>query len=221
MQEEQKVFGLGLHKTGTQSLDAALKILKFKTIHGDPRKAPHGGTEGRKLLDEYIKKGNYHLPTFDLYDAFTDNPYFSIWKEIVKMFPDAKYILTVRDEKAWIKSCVRYYKGRRVRPMREWMFGQYADPSKNKESEKAWLAAYRRHNPAIIEYFKSTGKGLLIMDISRGDGWNVLCPFLNKPIPSVPFPHRNKSGPSKYKIIKALLPSGLLVRMKIWFKKRY
>lgn len=220
MPEKQKVFGLGFHKTGTQSLDEALKILGFKTIHGDPRKAPHGGTEGSKLLDEYIRQGNYYLPTFDLYDAFTDNPYFSIWKEIVQMFPEAKYILTIRDEKKWIKSCVQYYQGRRVRTMREWMFGQHADPSKNKESENAWLGAYRRHNPEIMEYFKSAGKDLLIMDITRGDGWNVLCPFLDRPIPSVPFPHRNNSKDTNYRFVKAIIPDFMLDIIRIFYKRK-
>lgn len=205
MSEAQKVFGIGFHKTGTSSLFVALSILGYKAVHGGSRNVPHGGTGGKKLLDEYIEKGNYYLPTFEVYDAFTDNPYFSIWKELVKMFPDSKYILTVRDENKWIKSCAQYYKGRRVRPMRDWMFGQYADPSKNKESKMVWLAAYRRHNAEIVKYFKSTGEDLLIMDISTGDGWNVLCPFLGKPIPSDPFPHQNKSTKPLYKRLRSLV----------------
>lgn len=214
----KKVFGIGFHKTGTQSLDAALKILGYKAVHGDPRKAPHGGTEGRVLLEEYIKKGSYRLPTFELYDAFTDNPYFSIWKELVNLFPDARYILTIRDEDKWIRSCLSYYSGRRVRPMREWMFGDYADPSKDKESKRAWLAAYRRHNAGIIEYFQTKNKELLIMDISQGDGWSHLCPFLIKPMPSAPFPHINKSGNSRYGIIKAMLPISAVNKLRTWLK---
>lgn len=206
MSETQKVFGIGFHKTGTTSLFDAFKILGYRAVHGDQRKSPHGGTAGKKLLSEYIEKGNYHLPTFEWYDAFIDNPYFSIWKELVKIFPTARYILTIRDEKDWIESCVRYYSGRKVRPMREWMFGPYADPSRNKESKMAWLKAYQHHNAEVIKYFESTGKDLLVMNIARGDDWNVLCPFLNKPIPDVPFPHGNKTGRSGYRLLKSLMP---------------
>lgn len=220
MSGEGKIFGLGFHKTGTQSLDHALKILGYKTVHGDSPKAPHGGTEGRLLLSEYIQKGNYHLPTFDWYDAFTDNPYFSIWKELVQMFPDARYILTVRDEDEWINSCVQYYYGKRVRPMREWMFGPHGDPARSRESQKAWLNAYRRHNKEIKDYFKAAGKELLIMDVSRGDGWNVLCPFLNKPVPVTPFPHRNNSKKSKYRMIKSILPDVVYIKLKSLFKNK-
>ena len=79
---------------------------------------------------------NYRLPTFDLFDAFSDNPYFRIWRQIQTMFPDAKYILTVRDEDRWIASCVKFYRNRRIRPMRVWMFGPHANPSRDEASTR-------------------------------------------------------------------------------------
>jgi len=36
---------------------------------------------------------------------------------------------------------------------------------------------------------------LLVMDVTRGDGWDLLCPFLGLPIPSEPFPHENRTAP--------------------------
>lgn len=188
-----KVFIIGFHKTGTSSLSVALEHLGYKVIHGDSTSASHGGTEGIVLLDKYIKHGNYKLPTLDLYDAFADNPYFSIWEELLKQYPDAKYILSVRNEDKWIDSCVRYYADRRVRPMREWMFGKYADPSANEDSKQQWLKKYRIHNQKVMDYFKSINKDLLIIDISNGAGWTELCTFLGKKIPQKNFPHVNKS----------------------------
>ncbi|WP_047549142.1 sulfotransferase [Methylotenera sp. G11] len=188
-----KVFIIGFHKTGTSSISVALEYLGYNVIHGDSTSAFHGGTEGVALLEKYIKRGNYQLPTLDLYDAFADNPYFSIWEELIKQYPDAKYILSIRDEDKWIDSCVRYYAGRRVRPMREWMFGQHADPSANEESRQQWLKKYRNHNQKIMDYFKSINKDLLVIDISKGDGWTELCAFLGQKIPQKDFPHINKS----------------------------
>ena len=100
-----KIFGIGFHKTGTSSLARALTLLGFNTIHGDPRKKPPYGDEGRTLI-EMIDKGNYELPTIEKYDAFTDNPYFSIWKQLDSNYPGSKFILTIRDPKKWIKSCL-------------------------------------------------------------------------------------------------------------------
>ena len=41
-------------------------------------------------------------------------------------------------------------------------------------------------------YFsKNRPNDLLVMNICDGEGWEVLCPFLNKPIPNVIFPKKN------------------------------
>lgn len=198
--ENNKVFIIGFHKTGTSSVVEALKILGFKTIHGDPRSAEkHKGTEGKLLIEKYIKKNNYMLPTFTIYDAFADNPYFHIWYEIVKIYPDAKYILTIRDENKWINSCCNYYSNRRIRPMREWMFGEYANPSKNLESKNIWLNKYREHNKNIIDFFNENKKELLIFNVADGDGWDKLCNFLDKKKPDQKFPHKNKGKFSFFK----------------------
>ncbi len=188
---KEKIFCIGFHKTGTSSLSRALKTLGYRTIHGDSPASWHGGDEGRSLL-EMIEAGNYDLPTFELFDAFSDNPYFSIWRALDARFPGARFILTRRDEDRWIESCERYYHGRHVRPMRRWMFGEHADPSSGPEARAAWLDAYRRHNAAILEHFAGR-PDFLVMDLTAGDGWEKLCAFLGEPVPRKPFPHENQS----------------------------
>ena len=186
------VFGIGFHKTGTSSLAAALRVLGYRTIHGDPTRESHGGDEGRTLL-ELIEKGNYDLPTLHEYDAFTDNPYFSIWRPLAEAHQDANFILTVRDREAWIESCVCYYRGRRIRPMRRWMFGEHADPSSSDAARGAWLSQYDAHNTAVREYFSDCPDRLLVMNIADGDGWERLCPFLRVAVRRNPFPSKNAS----------------------------
>ncbi|MEM1320989.1 MAG: sulfotransferase family protein [Bacteroidota bacterium] len=185
-----KVFGIGFHKTGTTSLAAALRILGYDTIHGDPINEPPYGDEGRSLIAR-IDKGNFRLPTIEHYDAFTDNPYFSIWKELDKAYPGSQFILTIREEEQWINSCVKYYKGRRRRPMRIWMFGGHADPSVSEAAQQHWRSTYRQHNHSILEYFKDRPQDLLVLDITKGEGWSKLCPFLGQTIPEVAFPREN------------------------------
>jgi hypothetical protein len=195
-QHAGKVFGIGFHKTGTSSLSSALRALGYRTIHGDPRGSWPGANEGVALLS-LIEAGDYRLPTFGLFDAFVDNPYFSIWAQLVVMFPEAKFILTIREEQAWIKSCAKYYAGRRVRPMRDWMFGKYADPSANNAAKQAWLDAYRRHNNAVLERYAGPNERLLILNFSDGDGWDKLCPFLGATKPARRFPHANRLAVSE------------------------
>jgi len=191
---QAKIFGVGFHKTGTSSLGHALSMLGYRTVHGDGRSSKHGGDEGVSMIRQ-IQAGDYDLPTFPLYDAFTDNPYFSIWKELAEKFPDSKFILTERDEEGWLRSCVRYYSGRRIRPMREWMFGEHGDPSSSPEATRTWLTAYRSHNADIKSYFAGSPDRLLVMNVMAGDGWEKLCPFLGAAVPRRPFPHANQTKP--------------------------
>jgi hypothetical protein len=189
-----KIFGVGFHKTGTSSLHRAFGMLGYRAIHGDGAGSKHGGDEGVSLIRQ-IKAGDYGLATFPLYDAFTDNPYFTIWRQLAERFPDAKFILTERDEEEWLNSCIRYYRGRRIRPMREWMFGEHADPSASEAAAQAWLAAYQNHNRSIRGHFAAHPDRLLVMNLMKGDGWEKLCPFLGVAAPRAPFPHANPTKP--------------------------
>jgi hypothetical protein len=190
-----KVFCIGFYKTGTTTLFEALKLLGYRTINGDKPGSYPGADDGATLIRQ-IDAGDYRLPTFELFDAFTDNPYFRIWKEIYDQFPTAKYVLTVRDEQRWLQSCIRFYANRRIRPMRVWMFGPHADPSRSAASQRAWLEAYRAHNTAVREHFARAPAGrFLELDLVQRPGWHELCAFLARPIPGVPFPHANPTRP--------------------------
>ena len=135
-QYDGKIFGIGFYKTGTTTLYDALRTLGYHTINGDKLGSYPGADDGATFIRQ-IDAGDYRLPTFEMFDAFTDNPYFHIWRRIYEMFPEAKYILTVRDEERWIASCVKFYRNRRIRPMRVWMFGPHANPARDEASRQA------------------------------------------------------------------------------------
>lgn len=187
---DDKVFCIGFHKTGTTSLTKALKILGYKTIHGDGTKTWEGADEG-VTLTRMIDAGNFDLPTLQRFNAFSDNPYFSIWKELDEN-QTGKFILTVRDREKWIESCCRFYKDRRVRHMRNWMFGEHADPNSSPEAKQAWLDAYDAHNKAVRAHFDGRDD-FMVLDVTKNEGWGSLCRFLDRPVPRKPFPHVNKT----------------------------
>ncbi len=189
-----KIFCVGFYKTGTTTLFEALKVLGYRTINGDKPGSYPGADDGATLLRR-IEAGDYNLPTFELFDAFTDNPYFHLWRQIYDQFPAARYILTVRDEAQWIESCVRFYRNRRIRPMRVWMFGAHADPSRDATSRQAWLDAYRAHNAAVRAHFATRPGQFLELNIIREPRWDELCAFLGVPVPDGPLPHANPTEP--------------------------
>lgn len=189
--DRPQIFCIGFHKTGTTSLAAALQLLGYRTIHGDGRGLYSGADEGRTLIKQ-LDGGDFDLSTLPLFDAFLDNPYFSVWRQLAERHPYARFILTQRDPSAWIESCFRYYAGRRARPMREWMFGSHADPASSPEAKERWLETFNKHNSDIISYFKDS-PNFMIMDITNGDGWDKLCAFLNEKVPQRPFPILNRT----------------------------
>jgi Sulfotransferase domain len=195
-QHDGKIFCIGFYKTGTTTLYDALRALGYHTVNGDTPGSYPGADDGATLIKQ-IDAGDYRLPTFDMFDAFSDNPYFRIWRQVYDLFPDAKYILTVRDEDRWIESCVRFYRHRRIRPMRVWMFGPHANPASSPESRQAWLDAYRAHNAAVREYFASRPHQYFEFDPTREGGWDRLCAFLGAPVPSRPWPHANPTTPDQ------------------------
>jgi hypothetical protein len=191
-----KVFVIGFYKTGTTTLYEALKLLGLRAVNGDKPGSYPGADDGETLLRQ-IEAGDYRLPTFDLFDAFTDNPYFHLWREMYRQFPDAKYILSVREEQPWIASCARFYRNRRVRPMRVWMFGAHANPGADAASREAWLEAYRAHNAAVREFFASRPQQFMEFDPTRMREWGPLCQFLGRPVPSASWPHANVTKADK------------------------
>ena len=172
-----KLFCLGLHKTGTATFREAVKILGFTNF-----------SNSRDELLDTIKKGDFE-PVFKIvrqYDAFKAWPWAVIYKELDKEFPGSKFVLTVRDPDKWIQSSVSHFWNEET-PMRKWIFGT-GSPRGN---EKQHLEVYKRHCADVVDYFYDKPEDLMIVDWEY-DGWNLLCEFLGKEIPDVPFPHYNK-----------------------------
>ena len=172
-----KVFGIGFHKTGTTSLADALTLLGYEVT--GPNGVRHRGMDRETAW----RSASRLLSQFD---AFQDNPWPLLYREIDLELPGSKFVLTVRPEAEWLRSVVHHF-GRESTPMREWIYG-VGTPLAH---EDLFLERYRRHNQAVADYFDGRHEDLLIMEITRGHGWNMLCPFLGHPIPEVQFPHSN------------------------------
>jgi hypothetical protein len=187
-----KVFGIGLSKTGTTSLHEALALLGYKSKHYPIEVL---------TLDSGRLGINFHQVME--YDALTDTPIARFYKELDLAFSGAKFILTIRDTDGWLKSCRRHFE--------KWFQLLSRDAIKRqsviKESrqlhvdlyntltfdEIKFVEAYNRHLVAVETYFKGRTQDFIIMNICNGDGWERLCPFLDRAIPDVPFPWFNKA----------------------------
>lgn len=173
-----KVFCIGFHKTGTTSLGSALRKLGYSVT----------GPNGTKDPDISRKVYTMAFSLVEQYDAFQDNPWPIIYRELDQRYPNSKFILTMRPADAWIRSQVRHF-GTRETPMRQWIYGAGC-PQGN---EALYVERFERHNREVLAHFASRPGDFLVMDLARGHGWKELCLFLEKPVPDIPFPHANKS----------------------------
>jgi hypothetical protein len=173
-----KVFCIGFHKTGTTSLGEALELLGYRVTGPDGTRDPDIAENVHLLAESLVVE----------YDAFQDNPWPILYREMDEKCPGSKFILTERDPDAWIQSQVRQF-GTKETPMRKWIYG-VGCPEGN---EEIFLERYKRHNREVREYFGGRPDDLLVMDLAAGDGWEKLCPFLGKDVPEAPFPHANKA----------------------------
>ena len=187
------IFGIGLQKTGLTSLRFALKKLGFRT-----RQFP------RDLeMFQLLISGNYQIPLFNRYDAVMDLPIPVFYPQFDKEYPNSKFILTIRKRNEWLDSIKRNF---------QWQNNQFPNFRNQSKSykieyanyvdlctygcvyfnEKRFNYVYETHFKNTLRYFRDRPNDLLVMDVCGGDGWDILCPFLDKQKPKEDFPHENK-----------------------------
>lgn len=177
--DKVKVFGVGMHKTSTTSLASALYLLGY-SVGGYFDTGQFDTPEAllQTVLDEAAKR-----------DAVQDVPWPQFYKELDEQFPGSKFVLTLRDPDRWLRSVVKHF-GRKRIPTHEYIYGVRCA----KGNERVLLDYYNRHNQEVQEHFADRPGDLLVMDISKGDGWEVLCPFIGEPIPDFGFPQQNAAA---------------------------
>jgi hypothetical protein len=190
MNERQRIFGIGLSKTGTTSLTRALRILGYHTKH-----FPFFH------MDFSTREVALNLRKVSRWDALTDTPIPLFYRQLDEAFPGSKFVLTTRDIGSWLRSCQRHHvwpgafvhdkaigRTRYVRSVLQLHRALYG---------AVWFDAhafrehYQRHVDGVIDYFKERPKDLLVIDVGAGEGWDKLCPFLGKEVPAILFPKTN------------------------------
>lgn len=169
----QPCWGIGLGRTGTNSLCEALRILGYRAIGHNPRFGELPSLEGG-----------------------ADNGVTLHYKYLDYKFPNSKFVLTLRKLPDWLSS-MEYVAAANPVNSRDDDLMIYRRMTLYESvvfDVKKYVAAYDRHHADVRRYFAGRPHDLLEMNLIEGDGWEELCPFLGLPAPILPFPHLNSRG---------------------------
>ncbi|CAH8525869.1 unnamed protein product [Dicrocoelium dendriticum] len=218
------VIGVGQMRTGTTSLKSALETLFQAPCY-------HMSDVAFRLKEQHIRKWIYACQVcngsaheakiaLQLFKPFWDSiygmavsavdyPTCVFYRQLMSVYPKAKFILTTRDPDEWVRSCRAttmcpdmlrklafgeklYFRWCGVGSLPElhhYLFQRAFGASFATMSDEELKKAYTEWNKLVTENIPS--KRLLLFD--PREGWGPLCKFLCLPEPSIttPFPHMN------------------------------
>ncbi len=184
-----KIFGIGLSKTGTNSLCDALTHLGFDMLHYPPP----------SIFD-----------ALERCDGCADLPTVVHYKELDEKFPGSKFVLTTRDRSKWLKSIIKHFERRPPSTLGDWGEENRVKVYGSLHPTPAdFLKAYEKHHADIRDYFKDRPDDLLELNITDEDDdaliWEGLCRFFTKEVPDMPFPHGN-AAPAATGTVDVVIP---------------
>ncbi len=210
---KNKVFCIGLSRTGTTSICEALKILGYKTFHyptqlfihpeiickeysfkSHLKFNPYRAWTLKKEIKAFDKKYNSNI--LNEYDAFGDLPIPLYYKELDKKYKESKFIYTYRDEIKWLKSMKWLFEEGAVL----WSHGEinhelnFATYGTTKYNKQKLIETYRNHHKKVTEYFNNRQNDLLSVNIDEQQvSFDILCKYLDTKASSEEFPRTNGS----------------------------
>ena len=202
---KQKFFLIGMNKTGTTSVKDAL--------------IDHGIKVGKQgipsLMYVYqISRGDYSgiINYCHTAQCFKDVPFSvpNVYKEIYKKFPDAKYVLTIRDsDQQWYDSLYNFYikkyaKNKKITRKdlffcRDYHIGftylrhKQFYGKRDFMNETVYKNIYNSHNKDVETFFRDKQHQFLKINVSDEDSFKLLFDFLNIESNKKSFPWTNKT----------------------------
>ncbi len=190
MNQNLKIFCIGLNKTGTTSMTRTFQVLGYQV--GNQR-------VGELLMDDYLDNTFENIVSF-CYSAefFQDLPfsYPETFKYLDQNFPNAKFILTVRDNsEEWYNSLYNFhqkifFRGKKITSelmksikyvYQGWnykVFKVYNTPDDDLYNKDILMKFYESHNKKIIDYFQDRNDKLLVINLKDQDAFHKMINFL-------------------------------------------
>jgi hypothetical protein len=199
-----KIFCIGFNKTGTTSLRDFFHSEDFSS--GDQQAFENNLNSYRfknySTFIEMIKQDFWGS------NIFQDIPFSlpEFYKELYKEFPNAYYILTIRDnDEEWYNSLINWNLelfGQTHKPYdsfyihRGWVISLltdcYGTPKYDPYNKEILIQAYNKHNQEVKEFFKNK-PNFIELNLVQEKDTSRLSKFLGVKFKNQTFPHSNKT----------------------------
>ena len=206
--EGEKIFCIGLNKTGTTTIENTFKEFGYKV----------GSQKNGELLifDWYNRKFDSILKFCKSAEAFQDIP-FSLpytYIPINQLYKKSKFVLTVRDSpEQWYNSLCNFHSkvwgdgnltptieqlknGKSLYPgfAYELVIRMFNTDKSDLYNKEKLISFYNNHIFSVKEYFKSQPGKLIVINVSNKLDYKKLALFLDKPCLRNDFLWKNKTN---------------------------
>ncbi|MCJ1250921.1 hypothetical protein MMC30_008149 [Trapelia coarctata] len=211
---KMKVLVIGMMRTGTKSMKAALEELGIREVYHmtTTMKNPKDADMWTAAINaKFFNKGKkFTRKEWDSLlgncEACIDVPTAAFMPELIEAYPEAKVIVSERDPEKWYTSLSTTVGARATNwriitlslldPFFLGKWGPFTGSlmqavfgSKGVADKENALRTYKRMHQEVRDIAPKEK----LLEYKLGDGWEPLCKFLNKDVPDEPFPFINES----------------------------
>lgn len=159
-----KLFIIGLPRTGTTSVSAALLDYGFKVAHTA-----------------------FTQRTFELAEVFSDTPCYCDYRQLDQLFPDSKFVYLNRDIQSWLPSMQMLLKKMQTNlspaghfnPIMKRCFNQTFElpTTPNPLADEHLSHCYQQHQQQVFDYFFER-QDFISIDVSQPGSLSALLNFI-------------------------------------------
>jgi hypothetical protein len=182
----EKIFIVGLPRTGTTSICVALLEAGYRVAHTA-----------------------YTVDCISYAQVIADTPVFCDYQQLAEQFPHAKFIYLARNHQSWIPSIQQLLQRMHLNitrkdggfnPTLKRCFQHVFAPLtlENIASEKFLQQCYFRHKQSVEECFSTEPERLLVLDLSEYNSYKKMSEFLGIAIKEGKFERVNVAGKITY-----------------------
>ena len=177
-----KCFPVSLHRTGTRSMSTVLSqycsVLQYPVKYGgvDLESQVVGREQDLDFVTDLL------APALESYDSVTDVPVPVLYRQLFHRYPDAKFILLLRNPFDWVGSVRRHIRRRALFPCERVQYWHYLKWRPNKLSEvtdQQLLRMNAQHTADVIDFFQHTSADSLGVFELRPESGQAIAEFLN------------------------------------------